>query len=97
MNGCTVNVIFTGKNYFFFSEYYGVLAVAERNINDSKKFSVTVGNARTIGGRLTGSAVYSAACRFIRKSENKFVESVCSFERGEDKPLADHWLSVKLV
>lgn len=92
-----INVIFTGSHYFFHSPFAGVVAVAERKgyaaDEDRDTFVLKAGNRHLVGGSLGGSVMFSVAEKFIRKSENKYVEHVVNFERVEFDG-ADYNLSV---
>ena len=71
-----VLAIFTGKQYIFTNEYYGILAVATRKgfgKDEEKSFTLEYGNKHTLGGSLVGSVVCSLAKRFIKKFEKKYV------------------------
>lgn len=73
-----VYVMFTGDNYFFYSNYYGTLAIAERKEKKTgepptEEFTLTVGNHHTTGGQMADSIVISAAKRYINREENQFV------------------------
>lgn len=91
--GNEVNVIFTGKNYFFHSSYYGVVAIAERTQESfdnltklgerRQKFVVSVGNINTLGGSMGDANVFAAAEKFITKNENKYIQQDCEFERKQ--------------
>ena len=92
-----INVIFTGRHYFFHSPFAGVVAVAERKgyatDEDRDTFVLKAGNRHLVGGSLGGSVMFSVAEKFIRKNENKYVEHVTHFERVEFDG-ADYNLSV---
>lgn len=83
--GYQINVIFVGSHYYFHSPFAGVVAIAERSGNyetGKAHFILRAGNDNLIGGSLGGSVMFSVAERFIRKSECKFVDTVCTFERN---------------
>ena len=94
-----VTVLFTGSNYFFYSDFFGVIAAAERVTKspgtDCEDFIITVGNRHTVGGSYTNTAVVSFVKRFINKSENKYITKSVSYTvRVAD--LADNSLRVSL-
>ena len=78
-----VLAIFTGKQYIFTNEYYGILAVANRKgfcKDEEKSFTLEYGNKHTLGGSLGGSVVCSLAKSFIKKFENKYVARDITFD-----------------
>ena len=78
-----VLAIFTGKQYIFTNEYYGILAVATRKgfgKDEAKSFTLEYGNKYTLGGSLGCSVVCSLAKRFITKFENKYVARDITFD-----------------
>lgn len=91
---CTekTNVVFVGTSYFFHSNFFGLLAVAERDENNDYQFTISVGNRYTIGGRVIASKVYKAVCKFLEKQYNN-KEMV--FTR-KDIDLADNSMNVSL-
>ena len=89
MRGSEITVIFTGKNYFFHSSFYGWLAVAERTEESYERlgtdaykqdFILRVGNEYTLGGRMTNGVVAAAAKKFIRKNEQRYLPTQCEFQ-----------------
>lgn len=83
------HVIFTGPNYFFFSPFYGYIAIAERSLE-------SIGNIGTREDNLQEFVIYSGSTRFpdgiekdwfelaerfIKKNEQKFLPTACKFER----------------
>ena len=85
ISGCVVNVIFTGSNYFFMNDFYGCLAIAERDYESDHergvcRFDLFVGNEHTTGGRLGDSVVESAAVRYIKREENKYIRKVVQID-----------------
>lgn len=76
MYGSEVNVVFTGLRYFFFSEWYGLFAVAERDEecegNGRSFFKIYVSDGKTRGG--TPSEFSGFALKIIKKNENKYIE-----------------------
>lgn len=82
--GYQINVIFVGSHYYFHSPYAGVVAIAERSGNHETgkaHFVLRAGNDHLTGGSLGGSVMFSVAEKFIRKSESKYIDVVCTFER----------------
>lgn len=76
-NRCAVNVIFTGEQYIFQNDYFGLLAVATRKgytPEERKIFDIYYGNHYTIGGRFGGEYCLQMAKQFVSKCENTYVE-----------------------
>lgn len=97
--GSEVSVIFTGKNYFFHSSYYGYLAIAERTEesyerlgteDNTQDFILYAGNEHTIGGSMSEGVVKRAAEKFIRKCENKYIPMACTFDERHTNLNACH-------
>ena len=79
LQGATVNVIFTGSNYYFHNDYFGTFGVATRIANPSnlecEKFELLVGNEHTIGSSsFCSSAIEGLMKRIIDKQENMYVK-----------------------
>ena len=78
-----VLAIFTGKQYIFTNEYYGILAVANRKgfcKDEEKSFTLEYGNKNTLGGSLADSVICSLVKSFIKKFENKYVARDITFD-----------------
>lgn len=75
INGATINAIYNGGNYYFYSSWYGLVAIATR-VTD-KEFNLTVDSGAVRGGcpREWGRM----AKRVINKSENKYIKCVVSY------------------
>ena len=83
--GNETNVIFTGTHYYFITQFYGLIAVAERveELKDGKTaFEVKTGNKHCEGGRLTDKVVFAAVKKFILKSENEYIPVAVDFSEG---------------
>lgn len=86
IKGRKVSVIFTGSTYYFYNEYFGYLAIAERDAETERAnratafFTVYVGNHHTTGGTLSDSAILPAVRRFIKRAENQFITKKVGFE-----------------
>lgn len=83
--GYSCNVVFNGGFYFFFSDYAGLFAIAERDYceHSAKKeahFKLIYGNSHLIGGSLGYSQAASVAKAFIRKCEQKYVATTVVFD-----------------
>lgn len=84
--GSEVNVIFTGKNYFFHNSFYGYLAIAERskesferlgNEKNLQEFTVYAGNSRYPYG--FSRNCFDLAEKFIKKNEQRYIKTTCKF------------------
>ena len=79
LRGSEVNVIFTGSHYFFHNSYYGVIAIAERDYDETDCsgeraktfFTLSIGNSHCQGGSFSNGAVECFVRRFIRKAEQE--------------------------
>lgn len=85
-----VNVIFTGKNYFFHNSFYGYLAIAERTDESSmrlgdyanlQEFIIYSGNSRWADG--FSRNCFDLAEKFIRKNESRYIKTKCNFTENE--------------
>ena len=94
IKGREIYVMFTGNEYFFYSNYYGLLAVAER-YNDTH-FITAVGNHHTIGGQMNTPTIERAVKRYINREENQFVTKKVSFEFF-NRDLANSTLKVECI
>ena len=80
-------MIFTGMQYIFYEEYWGLLAVAERvdsraeeTGNQVARFILSVENYRTRGCPLNINTMIPAAKRYITKNENKYISTVVEYD-----------------
>ncbi len=90
--GCEVSVLFTGSQYIFHNQFYGLLAVADRKgykSGEENYFTIYYGNKQTVGGSLDGECCFLLAKKFIKKHENKYIEHNIFFE--ESKVDLDAW------
>lgn len=81
-----VNIIFTGKNYFFFHGFYGVICIAERDDNVElsndgsnvwkSKFTLYSGHS---DGKIEKDC-FDMAKRIIRHHEQKFIKKTFEFD-----------------
>jgi len=87
IKGSNVNVIYSGT-YYFISNYYGILAIAERTDEDREKGTVEmrirIGNARTLGGRMQTHSILPSIKKYLTKSENRFLEKKVSYNVVEE-------------
>lgn len=78
-------VIFTGTHYYFVTQFYGIVAVAERIEelkNGKTAFDVKTGNKYCEGGSLTDNVVFTAVKKFILKSENEYIPVTVDFSES---------------
>ena len=78
--GAEVHCLFTGYQYVFYNNYWGILAVADRDETNRKAFTVRYGNKHLDGCSLGGDVCALLAERFIRKNESRYI----SFERKRE-------------
>lgn len=85
--GGEVNVLFTGKNYFFFHGFYGVICIAERvdevelsNTSDAKvwksKFVLYSGHS---DGDIEKES-FALAKKVVKKYDQKYVKKTFEFD-----------------
>lgn len=82
-NGCEVNVIFTGKQYIFQNQFYGILAIATRKgykEDEQNTFLLEYGSDTTLGGSFGGDYCATMAKQFIRKNENCYIKQDTKIE-----------------
>ena len=86
VNGHKSYSVFDGEKYVFYSNYYGILAVAvrvaEKDYNTGKcSFNVYTGNSHTVGGtRVNTTTIRRAVRRYVNKFENQFVKTKVNYE-----------------
>lgn len=92
IGGHEVNVIFTGSHYYFHNEFFGLIAVAERDyatteITDINKttFRITTGNAYCDGGSLSSSVVRTAAREHIQMQEARYLDADITYTYDEKR------------
>lgn len=80
--GVKMQVIFTGAQYIFINDFYGVLAVANRTKWDTDfetSFEIATENYHTVGGRLGGGVMDKIAAAYIRKAEQLYITKEVEF------------------
>lgn len=92
VQGEPIFVIFTGKQYFFHSNYWGIVGIATR-VSDlselhNKKFSLIAGNKNIYRDKYV-----AAMKRYITKAENKYVD--CDVEYVDSGELCNHYLDIE--
>lgn len=71
--------IFNGTAYVFHSNFFGIVAIATRDNNDSRHFHISYGNRNCEGGCFGGHVLLPMIKRYIKKEENQFVPSNVTF------------------
>ena len=79
-----MHCLFTGDQYVFCNNFWGILAVADRDETNEKAFTVRYGNENLNGCALGGDVCASLAERFIRKNESRYISMETSFERKRE-------------
>ena len=79
-----VQVIFTGKQYIFKNNWFGILAVATRQgyaPEDMHHFTIQVGNEQCVGSSYyNDTAVLAMVKRHINKEESKYVKTTTTYD-----------------
>ena len=80
-----VQVIYTGAQYIFKNNFYGIIAVATRNgyasDEDMHRFTIQVGNHQCLGScHYSDYAVVAMVKRFINKEESKYVKVTTTYD-----------------
>ena len=94
--GCKLVVLFDGPTYFFYNDYYGLLAVAKRDEQDDDRFTVYTGNHHCMGGRFSNNTVRGIVRRFGTQAENKYVTKEVAFAY-EDHDLAYNRIGLEWI
>lgn len=79
-----MHCLFTGVQYVFHNNSWGVLAVADRDETNEKAFTVRYGNENLNGCSLGGDVCALLAERFIRKNESRYISREVLFERKSE-------------
>lgn len=102
IHGEEFTLIFNGPKYVLHSEFFGLVAVADRttdfeNIGGGKEsFTIRVGNKNTIGGSFTDSVIVSAMKKKIRKMENKYIKKEIYFDEVHEN-LDESFLKIEVL
>lgn len=81
--GREVTAIYNCGEYVFYSNYYGVIGIAERtSINERNEpiYLLTAGTENTVGGSVKRSSIVTAMKRFITKCESFYNIKKTIFE-----------------
>lgn len=84
IRGHEVNIVFTGAQYIFQNDFYGLICVANRINYENPEFELLVGNSYCLGGSFANSVVLAAAKRFITKNENKYIKQKVGYVEVEN-------------
>lgn len=98
ISGCEVNVIFTGKEYFFIDKFFGVIGIAKRNGFDNVnrcKFTITAGTENTVGGSMNRNSIITSMKRFISKEEGRIIP--CKIEYVISEEICNHYLNIEAL
>lgn len=82
--GAEVYCLFTGSQYVFYNNFWGILAIADRYDTNKKAFTVRYGNEKLTGCSLGGDVCALLAERFIKKDESRYISGEISFERKRE-------------
>jgi len=97
-NGHEVTVIFNGGMYLFYNKYYGFIAFAKRDQENSdyknERFALVYGNEHCTGGSLSESRILSRAKSFITKLEKQHSAETVDFVATQ-KDLSNSYLSIE--
>ena len=81
--GREVTAIYNCGIWVFYSQYYGVIGLAERTAiteNNEPIYLLAAGTENTVGGSVNRSSIITAMKRYITKSENKYKVHDTIFE-----------------
>ena len=85
--GREVTAIYNCRIYVFYSNYYGVIGLAERTAiteNNEPIYKLTAGTENTVGGSVNRSSIITAMKRYITKCENFYrVKKIIYEDSGE--------------
>lgn len=72
--GREVTAIYNCGEYVFYSNYYGVIGIAERTSNEGNEpiYRLTAGTENTVGGSVNRSSIVTAMERYITKCERLY-------------------------
>lgn len=81
----------------FYSQYYGVIGVAERTINEWNEpiYRLTAGTENTVGGSVNRSSIITAMKRYITKCESFYNVKKPIFEDSGE--ICDYRIEVQLI
>ena len=96
--GREVTAIYNCGRWVFYSQYYGVIGLAERTAiteNHEPIYKLTAGTENTVGGSVNRSSIITAMKRYITKCENFYrVKKVIFEDSGE---ICEYRIEVQLI
>ena len=81
--GREVTAVYNCRIYVFYSNYYGVIGLAERTAiteNNEPIYLLTAGTKNTVGGSVNRSSIITAMKRYITKCESFYNIKKTIFE-----------------
>lgn len=96
--GREVTAIYYCGIYVFYSQYYGVIGLAERTAiteNNEPIYKLTAGTENTVGGSVNRSSIITAMKRYITKCESFYNIKKTIFEDSGE--ICDYRIEVQLI
>ena len=96
--GREVTAIYNCGEYVFYSNYYGVIGLAERTAiteNNEPIYKLTAGTENTVGGSVNRSSIITAMKRYITKCESFYNIKKTIFEDSGE--ICDYRIEVQLI
>ena len=96
--GREVTAIYNCGEYVFYSNYYGVIGLAERTAiteNHEPIYKLTAGTENTVGGSVNRSSIITAMKRYITKCESFYNIKKTIFEDSGE--LCNYRIEVQLI
>ena len=96
--GREVTAIYNCGEYVFYSQYYGVIGLAERTAiteNHEPIYKLTAGTENTVGGSVNRSSIITAMKRYITKCESFYNIKKTIFEDSGE--ICDYRIEVQLI
>lgn len=96
--GREVTAIYNCGIYVFYSNYYGVIGLAERTAiteNNEPIYKLTAGTENTVGGSVNRSSIITAMKRYITKCESFYnIKKIIFQDSGE---ICEYRIEVQLI
>ena len=96
--GREITAIYNCRIYVFYSNYYGVIGLAERTAiteNHEPIYKLTAGTENTVGGSVNRSSIITAMKRYITKCESFYNIKKTIFEDSGE--LCNYRIEVQLI
>lgn len=96
--GREIAAVYNSGICVFYSQYYGVIGVAERTaINEWNEpiYRLTAGTEHTVGGSMNRSSIITAMKRYITKCESFYKVKKPIFEDSGE--ICDYRIEVQLI